>query len=133
MIDPMRTGAAKVSRNVVTDTDFSEEAARNAFINARRLSGWTFDENHLVELDEDERHVKNTKTIYDMEECTELMKYLYQDFLEKILLGYIDTDPVTGACSFCDYRCICRFHGQYRKIDKQNSTLKKGKDDALRS
>ena len=131
--DPMRTGAAKVSRNVVTDTDFSEEAARNAFINARRLSGWTFDENHLVELDEDERHVKNTKTIYDMEECTELMKYLYQDFREKILLGYIDTDPVTGACSFCDYRCICRFHGQYRKIDKQNSTLKKGKDDALRS
>ena len=131
--DPMRTGAAKVSRNVVTDTNFSEDAARNAFISARRLSGWTFDENHLVELDEDEKHVKSMRTIYDMEECTAVMEDLYRYFLEEILLGYIDTDPTQDACRFCDYRCICRHHGQYRRIEKQKSTLKKGKDDALRS
>ena len=45
-----------------------------------------------------------------------LMEHLYSYFYQQIKAGNISLSPKEEACTFCDYRGICRFHGRYEKI-----------------
>lgn len=101
-------------REIVWNQQTPEEV-RSSFLNARKLSGWTFIKRE-TELDDNGQHIASLTTIRDFEQAKELMEHLYSYFYKQIKAGNIALSPKEGACTFCDYRGICRFHGRYEKI-----------------
>ncbi|MEE8809988.1 MAG: hypothetical protein SOH51_06105, partial [Lactimicrobium sp.] len=93
----------------------SEEEIEDAFLNARKLSGWTFVKRE-TELDDNKKHIASLTTIRDYSQAKALMEHLYSYFYQQIQAGNISLSPKEEACTFCDYRGICRFHGRYEKI-----------------
>ncbi len=111
---PFSVGAASVSKSVVTETEMNENTYQDNFMKARRMRGWTF-EDRKVELDEDNKHIVGLKTMMDYNLTKECIEQLYTYFHDHLLSGEISLSPVEGACTFCDYRAVCRFAGEYRK------------------
>jgi ATP-dependent helicase/DNAse subunit B len=107
--------AASVSRLVVTDTEINETVYQDALVKQRRMRGWTF-ANRQTELDENSLHIVGLKNIMDHDLVQECIKELYIYFRDSLSAGNIALSPAEGACTFCDCRSICRFHGEYRKI-----------------
>lgn len=101
-------------REIVWNQQTPEEV-RSSFLNARKLSGWTFIKRE-TELDDNGQHIASLTVIRDFEQAKELMEHLYSYFYKQIKAGNIALSPKEGACTFCDYRGICRFHGRYEKI-----------------
>lgn len=52
---------------------------------------------------------------YDL--AKQCIEQLYTYFHDAVLGGDIRLAPVEGACTFCDYRSICRFSGDYRPVE----------------
>lgn len=102
--------AANVRTKAVDPIALNEETEYENMIHERRLSGWTFVDD-TVSLDEDGRHIKALKTQYDFDLVKQCIEMLYEYFYNQLLAGNISLAPKTGACTFCDYRMICRFHG----------------------
>lgn len=81
---------------------------------ARRMRGWTF-EDRKVELDEDNKHIVGLKTMMDynltegaLNSSTPISMTICFPAAFHCLLS-------ESACTFCDYRAVCRFAGEYRK------------------
>ena len=119
--------AAKVSRDVMTETDMSEEELFTRMIKSRMLKGWTFMDRY-TELDDGGTHISMKKNLYSFEAVKESLLELYDYFSSAVLDGQIAAEPVEGACTFCDCRGICLFHGQNRKLPVITQ-LKKGDTD----
>jgi ATP-dependent helicase/DNAse subunit B len=107
--------AAKRNRKVIEDTDWSEEAEKERMLKARMLKGWTFLD-RFTELDDGEKHISLKKNLRDFDAVKECVVMLYDYFRDHLLSGEIPLDPVDGACTFCDNRPVCRFHGTYRPV-----------------
>lgn len=97
-----------------------EENAQEQMIQSRKMHGWLFSQ-HVVENDDDEKHLSFGRSAKpkDALEWIDVIESKYQEFMQRIEQGDIGLTPVEGACTFCDYRPICRFHGEYRKIQQK--------------
>ena len=127
--DSLSVPAAKASAKAVTDTDWSEEAEQERILSLHQLKGWTF-EDRFTELDQGEKFI-SPRTIYDYDLAKECILSLYEYFRSSLLSGEISLDPVEGACTFCDFRSICRYHGETRKavpVVMGDTPLKKEKE-----
>lgn len=105
---------AKLSRDIVSENVLDDTSIKAKLINARRLSGWTFDEN-TVAIDENNAHIISVKTKMEYDLCAQCMNELYQYFHDHLLQGEISLAPLENACTFCDYYSICHFQSNYRK------------------
>lgn len=108
--------AAGVSRNVVNDVTINEELLKERLIKERRMRGWTF-EDRIVELDENKKHIVSVSSLMQYDLAKQCIEQLYTYFHDAVLGGDIRLAPVEGACTFCDYRSICRFSGDYRPVE----------------
>ena len=122
--------AASVSRNVVNDVILSEDLLKERLIKERRLCGWTF-EDRGVELDENNKHIVSGTKLMDYDLAKECIEEIYAYFQQHLLKGEIPLSPVDGACTFCDYRSICRFASDYRPLEPlvmKDVPLQQGKE-----
>ena len=132
--------AASVERRKFTlrETDFSDEETlyKSLVRDSRKLQGWALTD-RTDAIDRDGDHVAGLKTVYDMAAVEDCLHVLYEYFYEKLLSGEesstvpsgISPVPVEGACQFCDYAAICRFHGDSRNPAKiYENDLKKAKE-----
>ncbi|MBE6128281.1 MAG: hypothetical protein E7185_03295 [Erysipelotrichaceae bacterium] len=132
--------AASVERRKFTlrETDFSDEEALFSDLvrDSRKLQGWALTD-RTDAIDRDGNHVAGLKTVYDMTAVEDCLHVLYDYFYEKLLSGEesstvpsgISLAPIEGACQFCDYAAICRFHGDSRNPVKiYENDLKKAKE-----
>ena len=132
--------AAYVERRkfTVIENDLQEgsEKMRQLVRDSRRLQGWALTE-RTDAIDRDGDHVASLKTVYDpvaVEECLQVLyEYFYQNLLrqeesQEMPVG-ISLAPIEGACTFCDYAAVCRFHGDNRDPAKiYEKELKPGKE-----
>lgn len=122
--------AKKKVRKDFFETDWDEESVHARMLDNNHLSGWTFTD-RITELDDDSKHIASLKTMKDyalMEEC---ITSLYELFHEEVTDGNISINPTENACEFCDYKSICRFHGEKRKptaLLMKDIEFKKGKE-----
>ncbi len=117
--------AASVSRNVYTPNDLRNdpEKAMAAVWKKRRLEGWTFT-GLFDAVDRDGYHVALPKKPKDFDEIKEIIPILYEYFYQGLLKeeesdtvpSGISVSPVQNACTFCDYRPVCRFRGEERPV-----------------
>ena len=107
--------AAAIYRHTVSKTPADEKTQWENFLMQRRLCGWIFDDDHKTEQDDSSTFIKGLRDLYDYPAVTAYMQMLYTYFHDEVLSGNIHLNPVDGACTFCDYRPICRFHGEMRK------------------
>lgn len=101
-------------KNGVQQTDIQADIFKQ-FIKARRLCGWSFTE-RKTETDENGDHIVGLGSTFDFDAVRQCITELYQYFRSSLLEGNIALSPVEGACTFCDYRSICRFSSDYRKV-----------------
>ncbi len=124
------TSAFKVNRRSFAAAQANarnEETVSADYVHERSLSGWTFTENGNL-LDGSGELISSLNKVYDVAEIRSCMKEIYNYFSD-MLAGNaeavmaedrkspegIEIAPVEGACTFCDYKGICRFHGEVRK------------------
>ncbi len=104
--------AYHLSRNVVTPLEDDAQSQYQKMKNDHRLEGWTLTDRYETTNDQDGNFIKNSKKIYDIDLIEQCMKEVYQYFVSEISKGTISVEPDEAACTFCDYRSICRFRGQ---------------------
>lgn len=124
--------AKKVVKKEIEEQDWSEEAELVRMLNERRLRGFTFTK-RLTEMDDDEKHIVSLKTQMSYELIEECLKEIYEYFYTHVTQGEIDLSPTDNACLYCDYKTICRFHGERRKpapISCEDISFKVGKEEA---
>ncbi len=126
--------AASMSRGKILETKEEEAWLSDSFLEHRRLSGWNFDAEHKIEQDDSGTHIKGMRDQYDMDAVRAYMQTLYTYFRDQVLTGNISLQPTEGACTFCDYRAICRFQGDYRpenpiQKDAADFKVSKGKEE----
>lgn len=102
-------------KNEVYDTDFSLEAEEVRMMEERTLKGWTFTD-RITELDEDGTHISTLKKQKDFNLVRACMEEIYSIFRSRILSGDISLSPDDQACTFCSFRPVCRYHGEYRTV-----------------
>lgn len=122
--------AKKKVRKDFFETEWDEESQHSRMINNKNFSGWTFTD-RLTELDDDGTHISSLKTMKDYKLVEECITSLYELFHEEVTDGNISIDPTEKACDFCDYKSICRFHGEKRKptaLVMKDVEFKKGKE-----
>ena len=117
--------AAYVERRkfTITENDFQEgsEKIRSLVRDSRRLQGWALTD-RTDAIDRDGDHVASLKTVYDPAAVEECLQVLYEYFWQNLLRSEESQDmpvgislaPIEGACTFCDYAAVCRFHGDTR-------------------
>ena len=96
----------------------------------RRLSGWQFGETDELYTDFSVYN-KKQQGDFDYELVRQCIFDLYDYFRTNVLEGTIPVDPVVGACTFCDYRSVCRNTAGERTsvpLVMQDTSLKKGKE-----
>lgn len=116
--------AASVNRSTwkLSENDFRNdpEQMRQTMIKNRQLSGWTFTD-RTDAVDSEGKYVSGTKKKYLYDSVRECLYTLYEYFYSRLtgdeedLMPEISASPVEGACDYCDYKGICRFHGEPRK------------------
>ena len=92
--------------------ELNEELFKEEMYDSRKLKGWAFEETS-DEYTDYKKYYKPAK-LYDYQTVNEVIHELYAYFKDNLLEGNIKLDPVEGACTFCDYKCICNFSGQAR-------------------
>lgn len=123
--------AKKKNRKEILETEFSEDADEARMMDSRQLIGWTFTD-RTTELDETGKNISTLKKQRDFEIIRECITEIYTLFKTRLLSGDISLSPDEEACKFCDYRSVCRFHGEYRKIKPlvyDDISFTVGKDD----
>ena len=103
----------------VTDTDMMLDELKKK----QRLSGWIFSTD-IDLFDDNAEHVANLKYTKDgvvprdknslrsLELLQKGMKNILVYLAMRILDGKIECEPCEGACDFCEFHSICRYHGQ---------------------
>lgn len=99
----------------LVDNDFSEEAECERMLKEKKLVGWTFTD-RTTELDESGTHIQSLNRQKNYELISECITEIYQWFRSRLLQGDIVLNPDEEACTFCPYKPVCRYHGEYRKI-----------------
>ena len=113
---PLAAGKfGKTAKAFGLNDSFSDpEVLKDAAVNVRRISGWMFDD-PLISDEEYKKYFSSGKGAYSYEAVEQCITELYEYFYEHASAGEIRIDPVQGACDFCDYRTICRYHMPPRK------------------
>lgn len=129
---PLKAGTFKKTNKTELFRDFSDPSLyESAEQSARRVNGWAIDD-PLIDPS-DYRLLFNPGTgFHDYDSIESLLKELYRIFYEDAVSGKTDVDPVEGACMFCDYRAVCRFHGEERTpepVISEEISLKAGKEE----
>lgn len=114
----MKINRQKKECRLLSKEDILEEQNKK-----QRLNGWIFSEN-IDLFDDDATHVANLKysngkvvgrdknAIRSLKLLAAGMETILRFIGNSILQGDISCEPADGACSYCDFHCICRFHGQ---------------------
>lgn len=104
----------KVDRRKKDVIQTDEEALKKAMINSNRLQGWFFEDSKEY-LDDNNQHVStlSKNRILDIDEMRNKIEAMLEIISNQILAGRIDIEPNEAACTFCKYRSICRFIGNY--------------------
>ncbi len=113
--------AAKLSLRTFELEFFDEDENYAAWIKNHRFSGKTTDANQ--ENDLSGKHIvgwnakgPTSSQLIDMQEVTKISEDLYFVLSQRLFQGVIDCTPTEDACTFCDYKMICRYFGQkYKK------------------
>lgn len=98
----------------------------------RRLAGWAFEDTQI----NDEYYAKffsPSKGEYSYELIRDAIRELYEQFYHDAVSGRISVEPIQGACTFCEYKPICRYHTQPGPIVPlvyPDTSFKKGKEEA---
>ena len=81
----------------------------------RRLSGWAYE----MPDDAPEDYVQyfEPNKQYVFEQVSRCIESLYQVFKEGLMDGTISADPADTACTYCQFRSICRNRAPARKAD----------------
>ncbi len=125
--------ACSATQKAINETDWSEEAQIENMIAERKLKGWTLKpEGETVAIDDDDRHFPvNKRYIRDYDSIVDCLHEIYGYFFDETTSGNIGLTPIENACMFCDYRPICRFHGEYAVAKEiYEGDLKKGEPQA---
>ncbi|MBR3348521.1 MAG: PD-(D/E)XK nuclease family protein [Solobacterium sp.] len=114
-----RNGFKLSERNLRTD----DKQMKTLMIASRRLNGWTFTD-RTDAIDGEGSYVNGLKNHYSYDSVRECLETLYEYFYEN-LTGEntegkpdISVNPVEKACEYCDYKGICRYHGDGRKAQE---------------
>ena len=122
---------AKTNKNgVLNDACGSDASLHDAMVKERRISGWSFDDPLISDEDYKQLFTPGTGR-YSYETVEQCICELYEYFHEHACNGDIDVDPVVGACTFCDYKAVCRYHlppRASREVVMKDISLKKGKE-----
>lgn len=127
--------ALKIQRQKKTCVPVEKEEMIRELQKKQRLNGWIFSTS-IDLFDDDATHVANLKmdnngavvgrdknAIRSLSSLKAGIQKILTYIGENILQGNIVCEPSENACSYCDFHCICRFHGQpYPKaaiIDEQ--------------
>ena len=113
--------AASVNRSTwkLTENDLrlDEAKMRDMMIKNRKLNGWTFTD-RTDAIDRDGKYVNGLKKICSCDSVRDCLETLYEYFYEQLMaseetgMPEISAAPVDSACTYCDYKGICRFHGE---------------------
>ena len=124
--DSKDTTAMKVTRNnwKLTENDYraDDEGAAELMLKNRQMNGWTFTD-RADAVDSEGKHIAGLSKKYDFEAVRECLETVYEYFYSQLLglneegQPVIAAAPLAGACQWCDYRCICRFHGDDRTAE----------------
>lgn len=123
--------AKKVVKTDVVETEWDTESEFHRMLNTRRLKGWTFTDRY-TELDENKEHITSVDRQKEFDKVEESILALYEMFYDEITIGNIELSPTENACTFCEYKSICRFHGDKRKTKPlvgQDIKFSKGKEE----
>ncbi len=93
--------------------ELNEEFFKEEMYDSKRLKGWAF-ANTDDEYTDYAKYYK-PKKYFEYQTVNDVIHELYAYFRDNLLNGHIQLDPVEGACTFCDYKCICNFNGQAKK------------------
>lgn len=120
------TVAMKVSRSSwkLSENDYrcDDAGARELMLKNRQMNGWTFTD-RTDAVDSEEKHISGLSKKYDFEAVRECLETVYEYFYHQLLglneeeLPVISAQPLARACQYCDYRSICRFHGDDRTAE----------------
>ena len=123
----------KTNKNgVLNETCSCESSLHEAMVKERRINGWSFDDSLISDADY-KRLFSPGSGQYSYEAVEQCISELYEYFHDHACGGDIAVDPVAGACTFCDYKAICRHHLPPRaskEIVMKDIPLKKGKEAA---
>ncbi len=111
---PAATLAGRGKNREVVHHLFTKEELDEALIKERQLKGSWYDDNPTT-LDDSGTFVAGLKSEHSYELAKDVMHALYDHFYTAVSNGDISLAPLVTACAFCDYRTICRFHGNYRQ------------------
>lgn len=104
----------------ISSTFFDEASSKERAFNKRRLSGWTFIED-TEDLDKSGSHIISLGSQMDYEKVKkcilEVYELLYNELTSgSILVNPIGSSDIDSACTYCDYKSICRHKGELNKI-----------------
>lgn len=108
----MLTGRGKNRETVRCSLDEGETEA--AIRKARMLKGATYTDN-VTAIDDDGSFVSMPRGDHSYEKACEVIHTLYEYFYQEISRGSIAAEPLEDACTFCDFRTVCRHRGSYRR------------------
>lgn len=74
------------------------------FIKQQRLAGWSFEPSHP-----NKTYVKGAT--YSLDAIETVLNELFHLLVTHLKNGKIPLDPNEGACTYCDFKSICRFKG----------------------
>ncbi len=107
--------AKKIIKKELVETEWDLETEQSRTNAERKLSGWTFTD-RTTELDESGNHISSLNRTKNYEDVEQWILTIYEYFYEHITNGEIECSPDENACLYCNYKSICRFHGEKRKI-----------------
>ncbi|MBP3891405.1 MAG: PD-(D/E)XK nuclease family protein [Solobacterium sp.] len=124
-------GSLSKKSGVSLQDTFEKEDYEKAKNKNQRLTGWTFVDPSQEYTDFETYY--SPKKLYSYPAVKECITELYQYFKEHLEEGDISLAPVEGACTFCDYLSICRYHDGENDVmplvkQEEALTVKGGKD-----
>ena len=123
----------KTNKNGVPMNDVMDPAVlSDAELGKRQIAGWAFEDTQIND-EHYARFFSPSKGEYDYELICECIRELYEQFYRGASAGHIPIEPLQGACTFCEYKPICRYHDRQNPITPlvfPDVSFKKGKEDA---
>lgn len=114
----------------VTQKSFDKAKPKNQ----KKLDGWTYTKNKDSLDATNGDYISSLSKLRDYEETKKCINDLYEYFYNGLLNGNIEVAPIggndqDGACKYCKFKSVCRFHGEAvdaKAIVDYKLTLTKG-------
>ncbi len=120
--------AGTAKRNEIISPDVQNpELQRQTMMDSRKLSGWTF-----ASGAESSDYFKSLNKLFCFDRTKKCIEEVYDYFTKHLLDGDISVSPDENACTFCDYKAVCRHRGTYRNTAPlvcEDISLQAKKDD----